>query len=289
MMRARVLSRCGAWVLAALAVTAAYAQQDELNARDAFWSASDLVGKRPSDATPHKSTTSTATTSSTKMASGRATKPTGSVTVLNADNVQAGSTQTVSQHAPLGLRYSVLKRRPDGTFEEISPDAVFHAGDSIRLSVMSNQEGYLYIIEHGTSGKWQPLYPPPGSKETKLIPGTNYLIPGGPNEFFRFSGEPGDEKLFVLLARTPETNLDETIAALRTHQSRDGSTGINDQVVARLRQDVQSRDLVFTKSDEDQPKASDAADADKATYVVNKNTNQTPDPHIVVDVVLAHK
>ncbi len=125
----------------------------------------------------------------------------------------------------------------------------------------------------------------PGTAETKLTPGTEYLIPGGRNEFFQFSGEPGDEKLFVLLARTPETNLDETIEGLQKHQS----TGINDQVVARLRQDVQSRDLVFTKSDEEQAGADDRPGADKATYVVNKATNKTPDPHIVVDVVLSHK
>ncbi len=207
------------------------------------------------------------------------------MTVLDAGAIQGGNIRNVSAHAPLGLRYSVLKRKPDGTFEEISPDAVFHAGDRIRLSVMSNQEGYLYIIEQGTSGKWRPLYPPPGTAETKLTPGTEYLIPGGRNEFFQFSGEPGDEKLFVLLARTPETNLDETIEGLQKHQS----TGINDQIVARLRQDVQSRDLVFTKSDEDQASADDGTGADKATYVVNKATNKTPDPHIVVDVVLSHK
>ncbi|MBV9154966.1 MAG: DUF4384 domain-containing protein, partial [Acidobacteriaceae bacterium] len=180
---------------------------------------------------------------------------------------------------------SVLKQKPDSTFEEISPDAVFHAGDRIRLSVMSNQEGYLYIIEHGTSGKWRPLYPPPGSAETKLVPGTEYLIPGGKDEFFQFSGDPGDEKLFVLLTRRPEQNLDQTIEALRNHQA----TGINDQMVARLRQEVQTRDLVFTKSDDNQQDSAGAADKDKATYVVNKATNKTPDPHIVVDVVLSHR
>lgn len=260
----------------AICSVAAYAQQEELNARDAFWSASDLVGKRPSNITPHKAAS---TASSNTSAATHAPKHSSSVTV-----VDANSLQKVSLHAPLGLRYSVLKRKPDGTFEEVSPDAVFHAGDRIRLSVMSNQDGYLYIIEQGTSGKWRPLYPPPGQTETKLNPGTDYLIPGGPNEFFQFSGDPGQEKLFVLLSRTPETNLDETIEALRNHQA----TGINDQVVARLRNDVQSRDLVFTKSDDTQP-ASDASGGDQATYVVNKATNNTPDPHIVVDVVLSHK
>lgn len=285
MMRLFAITQCLVGLLACM-VLAANAQQDELNARDAFWSASDLVGKRPANVTPHKSTASPATSAAAHSAPGKAaTKPTPSVTVLNADSAPAGAGQNVSDHAPLGLRYSVLKRRPDATFEEISPEAVFHAGDKIRLSVMSNQDGYLYIIEQGTSGRWRPLYPPPGQAETKLTPGTEYLIPGGRDEFFQFSGDPGDEKLFVLLTRTPETNLDQTVEALRSHQA----TGINDQVVARLRHEVQSRDLVFTKSDDNQAGSSDASGADKATYVVNKATQNTPDPHIVVDVVLSHK
>jgi Domain of unknown function (DUF4384) len=282
MMRTRFRAHRLGCAFACLAA-AAYARQDDLNARDAFWSASDLVGKRPANLTAHKSATSTSTASTTKPSTSQASKPQPSVTVLNPDSSQPGSAD--AQHAPLGLRYSVLKQKSDGTFEEISPDAVFHAGDRIRLSVMSNQEGYLYIIEHGTSGKWRPLYPPPGGTESKLAPGTEYLIPGGKDEFFQFSGDPGDEKLFVMLTRMPETNLDQTIEALRNHQA----TGINDQVVARLRQEVQTRDLVFTKSDDNQPSSGDASGADKATYVVNKATSKTPDPHIVVDVVLSHR
>lgn len=279
MMRSPFRAQWVACALACLAV-AAYARQDDLNARDAFWSASDLVGKRPANVTVHNSATPT---SPAKASNTQPAKPEPSVTVLNADSTQPVSAG--NQHAPLGLRYSVLKRKSDGTFEEISPDAVFHAGDRIRLSVMSNQAGYLYIIEHGTSGKWRPLYPPPGADETKLVPGTEYLIPGGKDEFFQFSGNPGDEKLFVLLTRMPEQNLDQTIEALRNNQA----TGINDQMVARLRQEVQTRDLVFTKSDDNQQDSGDASGADKATYVVNKATSKTADPHIIVDVVLSHK
>jgi hypothetical protein len=263
----------------------AAAQDDGLNARDAFWSASDLVGKRTPPTTQHKSTVVASGTSALNGQSGKAPKSKPSVTVMNGDPGPAG-TIAVSQHSPLGLRYSVLKRKLDGTFEEVSPESVFHVGDCIRLSVMSNQEGYLYIIQKGTSGEWRPLYPPAGQADTKLIPGTDYLIPGGQKEFFTFSGHPGEEKLFVLLTRAPETNLDQTIEALRTHQVQ----GLDDQVVARLREDVQSRDLVFTKSeDTDQPASGEAVGADKATYVVNRATNKAADPHIVVDVVLSHK
>lgn len=249
------LFRCLIGCTAAAFILAPFviAQDDGLNARDAFWSASDLVGKHPQ---------------SVHVEQRPATKKT------------ANTAQKIAVNAPLGLRYSVLKKKADGTFEEVSPDSEFRAGDSIRLSLMSNQPGYLYIIEHGSSGKWSPLYPPPGITETKLSAGQEYLVPG--NGSFQFDADSGQEKLFVLLSREPETNLDETIASLK--QQNGGA--LNDQVIAQLQGQVQSRDLVFTKADDN---STSSSQSDKATYVVNKASAQTQDPHIVVNVVLSHK
>jgi len=248
--------------------------QPELNARDAFWSAADLVGKRPvAHATPavHKARVEEPAGVPPSRAKASSSP---SVTVVDSNTMEK-----VSVHAPLGLRYAVLKKLEDGTYQEISPESVFHAGDQIRLSLMSNQAGFLYVIEQGSSGRWVPLYP--GSKASadgnKLVPGKEYIVPG--TGAWRFTGEPGQEKLFVMLSRAPETNLDATISSLKTHQD-----GLNDQLVSQLRSEVQSRDLVFTSGDDDKSSSSD-----KASYVVNKATSQTTDPHVVVDVILSHK
>jgi hypothetical protein len=251
--------------------------QPELNARDAFWSSADLLGKRPVTVA-HASTPARRTRAAESAAApgqAKATKPSPSVSVVDSNTLEK-----VSVHAPLGLRYAVLKKLEDGTYQEISPEAVFHAGDQIRLSLMSNQEGFLYVIEQGSSGRWVPLYPAGSSTPdgNKLAPGKEYIVPAV--GAWRFTGEPGQEKLFVMLSRTPETNLDETIAALKNRQE-----GLNDQLVAQLRSEVQSRDLVFTSGDDTET----SGQSDKASYVVNKATNQTPDPHVVVDVVLSHK
>lgn len=255
-------------------VSVAFGQQPELNARDAFWSAADLVGKRPAAHPIPAAHRTKAVDAVTNASSETKASPPPSVTVVDSNTMEK-----VSVHAPLGLRYAVLKKLADETYQEISPDAVFHAGDQIRLSLMSNQTGYLYVIEQGSSGRWVPLYPPSnGSAEgNKLVPGKDYIIPG--SGAWRFTGEPGQEKLFVMLSRAPETNLDQTIASLKSHQD-----GLNDQFVAQLRSEVQSRDLVFTSGDDDKSSSSD-----KANYVVNKATSQTPDPHVVVDVILSHK
>lgn len=247
-------------LIAGLAICSPQNSDDqETDARDLFWSSADLLGKKPA-ATSHK-------TPSVHPPKPKLPMPDDS------------TAQKISVAAPLGLRYSVLKKLDDGTYQEISPDSAFHNGDKIRLRLMSNQAGYLYVIERGSSGNWQPLYPAANtsSEANKVQPGVDYVIPD--TGAWSFKGDPGQEKLFVLLSRSPETNLEETIASLKNHQ-----TVIDDQAVAQLRSEVQGRDLVFTSGDD-----ASANDGDKASYVVNKASGQTPDPHVVVDVVLAHK
>ncbi len=193
-------------------------QTGELNARDAFWSAADLVGKRPVAAT-----------------------------VKSAKVLKASPDKHVTVSAPLGLRYAVLVQKPDSTYQEISPSAVFHAGDRIRLSLMSNNEGYLYVIEQGSSGKWIPLYPMTNAstESNKLDGGKEYIVPG--KGAWEFKGDAGQERLFVLLSREPETSLASMIASLRDRQS-----GLEDGEVSQIRHEVASRDLVFASGD-DQP------------------------------------
>lgn len=236
-------------------------QESQLNARDAFWSASDLVGKRPGKPS---------VVGEGKMAENKTSSKAP---------VESNAVKTVSVSAPLGLRYSVLKQRTDGTYQEISPEAVFHAGDRIRLSLMSNQQGYLYVVEQGSSGKWIPLYP--GGNATpdsnRLAAGKEYLVPG--KGAWEFKGDAGQERLFVLLSREPETDLSGMIESLRDRQN-----GLDDQQVAHLRSEVQSRDLEFTSGDDDSSNS-----GDKASYVVNKASSKTPDPRVVVDVVLSHR
>ena len=36
---------------------------------------------------------------------------------------------------------------------------MFKAGDRIRITVVPNAPGYLYIINQGSSGTWKPVFP----------------------------------------------------------------------------------------------------------------------------------
>lgn len=58
--------------------------------------------------------------------------------------------QAVERAPLLALEWRVLKVKDDSSQEETSPLAVFHTGDRLRLSVKTNQSGYLYIIHQAS-------------------------------------------------------------------------------------------------------------------------------------------
>ena len=291
-------------LVTALLLTGSFALAQDtsgLNARDAFWSAADSVGKRPSKTvtSPVKTASTVRKQSSTVLNASKNKQPapvsqTPVEVASNQPAVNQVPLRTVS-NAPLGLRYTLLKRTANGKYEEILPDASFHRGDRVKVSVMANEPGYLYIVQQGSSGAWSPLYPQSGMTN-KLEPGKIYEVPS--HGVFTFDEHAGQEKLFILFTRQPQSDLDETIISLRHDQQTNHDTGtalasnsINDAIVQQLRSNVLSRDLVFTKVDDENPKAAATDDADgpeKAMYVVNKATTSA-DSKIVVDVTLKHQ
>jgi len=179
------------------------------------------------------------------------------------------------------LRYSVLKQIQTGEYEEVAPTTTFHAGDFIRLKVTSNQDGYLYIINRGSSGKWRPLFPAPGTTGTnRLMKRQDVTVPA---TAWKFEGQPGQEKVFILLTRTPQSNLDKMIASLQSDEGN--NAGINDQLLVKVRGEVNEKDLVLTGPGE---ALAPTGKRDHAGYVANVNTS-TPAPRVKVDVVLSYQ
>jgi hypothetical protein len=206
------------------------------------------------------------------------TKKTPTKAVAN----KAGDTHTLSASVPLGLRYAVMKRDAGGQYNEVDPDTSFHSGDRIRLHVDANTSGYLYVVMQGSSGTWKLLFP-----SAEVAGGSNLVhkgesrqIPSGDRGQFVFDEQAGNEKLFIVLTRQPEPDLDKLIYSMGgTPGAKDRSlvaqASVSDNVVSKLR--TQSRDLVFEKVDA----------SENAAYVVNPST--APDARLVVDVALKHK
>jgi len=192
---------------------------------------------------------------------------------------KASDTHTLATSVPLGLRYAVLKRDAGGQFQEIDPDTSFRSGDRIRLKVDANTSGYLYVVMQGSSGTWKLLFP-----SAEVAGGSNLVrkgesrqIPPGNSGQFVFDEQAGNEKLFIVLTRQPEADLDKLIYAMGGTKALVAQASLQDEVVTKLRGQVASRDLVFEKVDS----------SENAAYVVNPSS--APDARLVVDVALKHK
>jgi hypothetical protein len=196
---------------------------------------------------------------------------------------------------PLGLRYSVLKREGSGKFVEVDPDSTFRSGDRIRLNVDTNTPGYLYVVMQGSSGNWRLLFPSSDVEggSNRIEKGASQQIPAGDKGQFMFDEQSGTEKLFLVLSRKPEADLDKLIYSITGGASSADRTlvakaTVGDDVVNRLREEVKSRDLVFEKIDEMSIQTNGSeVKTEKATYVVNPS--RTDDARLVVDVALKHK
>jgi hypothetical protein len=232
-----------------------------------------------------------------------------------AQNATAGLNPTAGQNisspsnkalkttpGPLGLRYSILKQGTNGQYTETNPDTNFKSGDRIRLSVEANTSGYLYIIQRGSSGRWTLLFP---SKEiqgetNQVEKGNRYEIPVGAASF-QFDAVPGTEKLFLILSRQPEADVEklkqslrpdkaETISAKTTTATISGSGGsvqvvssLDDAAVNKIRDLVATRDLIFEKVNEENI----GAKSEKAVYVVNPVPSN--ESKVIVDINLVHR
>jgi Domain of unknown function (DUF4384) len=197
---------------------------------------------------------------------------------------------------PLGLKYTILKRAGEDMIE-VPADSVFHAGDRIRISVETNQPGFLYIINRGSSGLWQPLFPSAdvddGSNRVEGF--RDYLLP--PKSRMVFDETTGTERLFLVFSRQPEANLDRMIYSLTSNPAPGpdqrqapvtktllvaSNSGVDDSTVGLLRS-VNSRDLKIEKVDERTP----GEKKETAVYVVNPSGSA--DSRVVADLLLAHQ
>ncbi len=201
---------------------------------------------------------------------------------------------------PLGLRYSVLKRNAGGTFEEVDPDGTFHSGDRIRIEARANTTGYLYVVTQGSSGSWQVLFP---SRE--VAGGSNQVhrgearqVPSGERGQFVFDEQAGEERLFIVLTRQPETNLDKLIYSMPVRPNGAeparvvmAGTLVTDDVISRMRGQLTARDLVFEKVENhevaDAGQKGGAIHVETAAYVVNPS--KAADARLVVDLKLKHR
>ena len=114
-----------------------------------------------------------------------------------------------------GLRYSLLRRQPDGSYLETDRNASFHAGDAIRLSIETNTAGYLAV--------WNGRVP---LANLSVLARTKYTVPA--EGAIGLTGPPGDKKLLVIFSRAVQTKPAGLVDGLLVEQSNERATYVAD-------------------------------------------------------------
>lgn len=100
---------------------------------------------------------------------------------------------------PLGAAYFVRLKKPDGATEDVLlANRVFSTGDRFQLGLKVNRPSYVYIFNEDPDGRITMLYPRPGGSAAVNAMGTVFLPTQGS---FEFQGQPGTEKLLVLMSK----------------------------------------------------------------------------------------
>jgi hypothetical protein len=203
--------------------------------------------------------------------------------------------------SPLGLRYSLLEKQ-DGSFNEVDRDTVFHSKDSVRVSVESSGDAFLYIVYQGSSGNWKVLFPSTEIQggDNHVLKGQKYEIPQGYS--FTFDEQTGNEKLFIVLSRRVVPNLEKLIYDVGPKTPRKtsapeksspepktlmASATVTNSLVSDL-ETVYSRDLIIEKVQDSEPPAKDP-DKKRETAVYTVNPVGGADAKVVAQVTLKHR
>lgn len=169
--------------------------------------------------------------------------------------------------------------------QEAPPNSIFHSGDRIRLIFESNVDGYLYVMQKGSTGRDRVLFPDPKiGGDNRILRGIQYHVPF--RHWFEFDKHPGEEKLTVVVSRTLLKSLPQQVTP-----ENEGSVSVV-SVVEELNQSVKPRDLVMFQEKGAAPPASSTAQSisapvSQATIVVN--TSQNNNNAAYVEIKLKHE
>jgi len=97
----------------------------------------------------------------------------------------------------------LLERHGDGAWKTIEPGLVLGQGDLVRFRFRASFDGYLYVINSGTSGTQSLLFPGDSTgHDNRVLAGKDYFIPST-GASFKVSGPAGHDIVYWLVSPVP--------------------------------------------------------------------------------------
>ena len=94
-----------------------------------------------------------------------------------------------------------VERKTGDKFETTSPQHVFRSGDLVRFRFRSSFDGYLYVMDQSTSGKYLILFPAKDAQEANHVEQDHeYLVPASNGSWFRVDDPPGYETVYFVIS-----------------------------------------------------------------------------------------
>ena len=122
---------------------------------------------------------------------------------LAASNAKAPALSAKTETPLLDI---ALEMRDHDTPRAMDPEHVFVTGDVVRFKLTSRMNGYLYVTNLSSSGKYSTLFPAPQTgTDNKIELHKDYFVPSTPDGWFEVEGPAGFETLYFLVSPVPLT------------------------------------------------------------------------------------
>jgi hypothetical protein len=108
--------------------------------------------------------------------------------------------QTKPAGGPPNRMTLAVERYESGTWRAVDPSLIFSQNDRVRFRFSANFDGYLYVMNRSTSGKYEMLFPREDTGEQNRVEsGKQYIVPATQG-WFRITGPAGHDVLYWVVS-----------------------------------------------------------------------------------------
>jgi len=138
----------------------------------------------------------------------------------------------------MGISYWIDLVKANGERARVTTDRNFKSGERIKLNLQTNKDGYLYVINIGTTGTCRILFPHRVDIDNSVKAKRPVGIPL--ESFMRFDETPGEETVLVMLSSKPMVEFSPSSVKLKEEEKKE---------LTALVQQKGAKDLIIEETD----------------------------------------